>query len=80
VILLVAAGCVNYLDRAAVAVAEPQIHQELKLSSDQLGLLLSAFAWNYGWAQIPAGTLIDRFGPRRTLSVGLILWSIAQMA
>ncbi len=54
VILLVAAGCVNYLDRAAVAVAEPQIHQELKLSYDQLGLLLSAFAWSYGLAQIPA--------------------------
>ncbi|REF88968.1 sugar phosphate permease [Methylovirgula ligni] len=80
VILLVAAGCVNYLDRAAVAVAEPQIHQELKLSYDQLGLLLSAFAWSYGLAQIPAGTLIDRFGPRRVLSAGLILWSVAQMA
>ncbi len=78
-ILLVAAGCVNYLDRAAVAVAEPQLHQELKLSYDQLGLLLSAFAWSYGLAQIPAGTLIDRFGPRRILGAGLILWSIAQM-
>jgi MFS transporter, ACS family, L-galactonate transporter len=79
VALLVGAGCVNYLDRAAVAVAEPQIHHELSLSYDQLGLLLSAFAWSYGLAQIPAGTLIDRFGPRRTLGLGLILWSIAQI-
>jgi len=80
VILLVGAGCVNYLDRAAVAVAEPQIHQELKLSYDQLGVVLSAFAWSYGVAQIPAGTLIDRFGPRRILGAGLILWSVAQIA
>ncbi len=79
-ILLVGAGCVNYLDRAAVAVAEPQIHQELKFSYDELGILLSAFAWSYGLAQIPAGTLIDRFGPRRTLGLGLILWSLAQIA
>ena len=80
VILLVGAGCVNYLDRAAVAVAEPKIHQELHLSYGQLGVLLSAFAWSYGLAQIPAGTLIDRFGPRRTLGVGLALWSLAQIA
>ena len=80
VILLVGAGCVNYLDRAAVAVAEPQIHQELALSYDQIGVLLSAFAWSYGLAQIPAGTLIDRFGPRRTLGLGLIFWSLAQIA
>ena len=79
-ILLVSAGCVNYLDRAAVAVAEPQIHQELALSYDQIGVLLSAFAWSYGLAQIPAGTLIDRFGPRRTLGLGLIFWSLAQIA
>ncbi|MEW6436528.1 MAG: MFS transporter [Pseudomonadota bacterium] len=80
VALLVGAGCVNYLDRAAVAVAEPQIHHELNLSYGQLGVLLSAFAWSYGLAQIPAGTLIDRFGPRRTLGIGLALWSLAQIA
>ena len=77
--LLVAAGCINYLDRAAVAVAEPQIHQELHLSYGQVGVLLSAFAWSYGLAQIPAGTLLDRFGARRTLGVGLVLWSLAQL-
>jgi sugar phosphate permease len=78
--LLVAAGCVNYLDRAAVAVAEPQIRANLHLNYDQMGFLLSAFAWSYGFAQIPAGMLIDRFGPRKILSLGLILWSLAQVS
>jgi MFS family permease len=79
VALLVLAGCVNYLDRAAVAVGNPEIRHDLHLSFGQMGLLLSAFAWAYGLAQIPAGLLVDRFGPRRTLGVGLVLWSFAQL-
>ncbi len=79
VVLLVAAGCVNYLDRSAVAVGNPEIRHDLHLSFSQMGLLLSAFAWAYGLAQIPAGLAIDRFGPRRALGAGLVLWSVAQL-
>ena len=70
----------NYIDRAAVAVGNPEIRQTLGLSYSQMGLLLSAFAWSYGLAQIPAGALVDRFGPRRVLGYGLVLWSSAQLA
>jgi sugar phosphate permease len=80
VTLLVIAGCVNYFDRAAVAVGNPEIRAELGLSYSEMGLLLSAFAWSYGLAQIPAGSLIDRFGPRRVLGFGMIVWSVAQLA
>ncbi len=80
VVLLVAAGCVNYLDRAALAVGEPEIHHALGLSYSRMGLLLSVFAWSYGLAQIPAGVLVDRFGPRWILGAGLVLWSAAQIA
>jgi sugar phosphate permease len=79
VTLLVIAGCVNYLDRAAVSVGNPQIRASLHLSFGQMGLLLSAFAWSYGLAQLPAGAAVDRFGPRRALGAGLVLWSIAQI-
>jgi MFS family permease len=79
VILLVVAGSVNYLDRSAVAVGNPNIRHDLHLSFGQMGLLLSAFAWAYGLAQIPAGLAVDRFGPRRALGVGLVLWSAAQL-
>jgi MFS family permease len=79
VVLLVVAGCVNYLDRSAVAVGNPEIRHDLHLSFSQMGLLLSAFAWAYGLAQIPAGMAIDRFGPRRALGAGLVLWSVAQL-
>lgn len=80
VALLVVAGCVNYLDRSAVAVGNPQIRTSLGLSYTQMGVLLSAFAWSYGLAQIPAGALVDRYGPSRVLGAGLALWSAAQMA
>jgi MFS family permease len=79
VTLLVIAGCVNYLDRSAVAVGNPEIRADLHLSYSQMGLLLSAFAWAYGLAQIPAGAAIDRFGARRALGVGLVIWSAAQI-
>jgi len=44
VVLLVAAGCVNYLDRGAVAVGEPEIHRTLGLSYGGMGLLLIQMA------------------------------------
>lgn len=78
--LLVIAGCVNYLDRSAVSVANPLIRDDLGLSVGQMGLLLSAFAWSYGIAQLPAGILVDRLGARRMLGAGLVVWSLAQMS
>ena len=77
--LLVVAGCVNYMDRSAVAVANGPIRHSLGLSLGEMGLLLSSFAWAYGIAQIPAGMLVDRFGPRRVLGAGLVVWSLAQV-
>lgn len=79
VILLVIAGCVNYLDRSALAVGNPEIRHSLGLSYSQMGLLLSAFAWSYGLMQIPAGLAVDKFGARRVLGIGLVVWSVAQI-
>jgi MFS family permease len=79
VTLLVIAGCVNYLDRAALAVGNPEIRHALGLSYSQMGLLLSAFAWSYGLAQIPAGIAVDKFGARLALGAGMMLWSVAQI-
>ena len=78
--LLMTAGCVNFLDRSAVAVGNAEIRATFNLSVAEMGILLSSFAWAYGLSQIPVGLLIDKFGPRRSLTVGLCLWSIAQTA
>lgn len=78
-VLLVISGVVNYIDRATLAVANPLIRQELGLSVGDMGLLLSAFLWAYAFAQLPAGALVDRLGPRFMLPVSLALWSVAQL-
>jgi sugar phosphate permease len=80
ILILILSGTVNYLDRATLAVANPLIRQDMGLSVGAMGLLLSAFLWSYAFSQLPAGALVDRVGPRRLLTVGLTIWSLAQAA
>ena len=77
--MLVVAGAVNYIDRATLAVANPLIREELGLSIPDMGYLLSAFLWSYAFAQLPTGAMVDKLGPRRLLTAGLSLWSLAQL-
>ncbi len=77
--MLVVAGAVNYIDRATLAVANPLIREELGLSLSQMGYLLSAFLWSYAFSQLPTGAMVDKLGPRRLLTMGLSLWSLAQL-
>src|ERR1700748_3781789 len=78
--VLVLAGTLNYIDRATLSVANPLIRDELGLSLADMGLLLSAFLLAYAFCQLPGGALVDRVGPRRLLTVGLAVWSVAQAA
>ena len=78
--LLVTGGALNYVDRATLSVANKLIQGELGIPVAKMGLLLSAFLWAYALAQLPVGGLIDRFGPRKLLGLGLFSWSIAQAA
>ena len=70
-VLLVIAGTLNYVDRAALSIANPLIREELGLSIADMGLLLSAFLWAYAFSQPPGGALTDRLGPRYLLDPGL---------
>lgn len=76
--MLVASGIINYMDRSALAIANPLIRHDLNMSVAEMGLLLSSFLWAYSFTQLPVGGLVDRFGPRRMLAAGLMLWSVAQ--
>ena len=76
--MLVISGAVNYLDRSALAIGNPEIRKELGLDATQMGVLLSAFLISYAFAQLPTGLLVDRVGPRKLLGLGLTVWSLAQ--
>ena len=68
---------VNYLDRLSLSVAAPQISHDLNLSPEQVGIFLSAFFWSYALLQVPAGMLLDRYGPTRIGRWGALAWGIA---
>jgi sugar phosphate permease len=80
VTLLVIAGLVNYLDRSALSIANLEIRQEMGLTATQMGGLLSAFSLAYAFSQLPIGALLDRFGARLVLGLGMFVWSVAQLA
>ena len=68
---------VNYLDRLSLSVAAPQISHDLNLSPEQVGIFLSAFFWSYALLQVPAGMLLDRYGPTRIGRWGAFAWGVA---
>lgn len=78
--LLALAVFINYVDRGNLATAAPLIQDELKLSSTQMGWLLSAFFWVYTPAMLLAGWLSEKINPYRTLTIGLTIWAVATMA
>lgn len=66
----------SYLYRTVNAVISPELTRELALSPGALGLLTSAYFLAFGAMQIPAGMLLDRYGPRR-VEAGLLLVAAA---
>jgi sugar phosphate permease len=63
----------SYLLRTVNAVISPDLTRDLSLSAADLGLLTSAYFLVFGFAQIPLGIALDRFGPRRVEGVLLLL-------
>ena len=77
VTLLFVASLINYLDRATISVALPQIAHDLVLSPVVKGVLLSAFFWSYALMQVPIGWCVDRFNLRWLYAGSFALWSFA---
>lgn len=68
---------ITYVDRVNISVAAPEIVKELGLSPSQLGFLFTVFAYPYALMQILGGWFADKYGPRLTLTVLGIIWSVA---
>src|SRR5580658_7355421 len=74
--MLFFASTINYADRATLSIAKTGLSNSLGLDPVAMGYLLSAWAWSYVIAQIPAGWLLDRFGSKRVYGAGIFLWSL----
>ena len=63
----------SYLFRSVNAVISPELTRDLALAPGSLGLLTSAYFIAFAIVQLPAGILLDRYGPRRVEPVLLAL-------
>ncbi|OLE12239.1 MAG: hypothetical protein AUG89_07990 [Acidobacteria bacterium 13_1_20CM_4_56_7] len=65
----------NYADREAIFSLFPLLQKEMRLTSIQLGLLGSAFAWVYGLTAPFAGSIVDLVRRKNAILGGLYAWS-----
>jgi MFS family permease len=80
--LLILASTVIFLDVAffaAIAPLLPSYVDELGLSKAQAGILSASYAAGTLIAALPAGYVASRFGPRRSVIVGLLMLGCASL-
>jgi MFS family permease len=70
----------NYADRQAIFSVFPLLEREMQLTTVQLGLLGSAFAWVYGLGAPFAGMVVDRVRRKTAILGGLQVWSVICLA
>jgi len=76
ILLCFLAIAVNYIDRANLAVAAPEIEKALGIGPAQMGFILSGFFWTYALMQMPFGWFVDRVGARIALPLAVGWWSV----
>ena len=81
VLALIGSGhAVSHFYMLALPPLFPLLREQLDVSYAALGLLVTVLNVATGAAQIPAGFLVDRFGARRLLLVGLAIMGTAMTA
>ncbi|MET8784711.1 MFS transporter [Streptomyces sp. NPDC004589] len=74
--LIVTLIVINYIDRSAISYAVDPLTKAFGISKSQYGLISSAFSIGYMVFAFLAGPLVDRYGARRILLVGVAIWSV----
>jgi predicted MFS family arabinose efflux permease len=67
------AAILSQFYRTSTAVIASDLRGDLPLTPEALGILTGAFFIAFACAQVPAGMLIDRYGPRSTISLLLLV-------
>ena len=63
------------MDRICISAASGSIKSDLGINDQMMGYIFGIFAVGYALFQIPAGWVIDRYGPKKALSWIVISWS-----
>ena len=59
--------------RTSIGVLAPELMNNINLSHENMGFLGGVFFLSFALFQIPSGILLDRFGPRRVMSIVILL-------
>jgi MFS transporter, ACS family, hexuronate transporter len=78
--VFVLSSAINYLDRQTLSILGPLIRDELHLTTEQFGGVLSVFSIPYSLSAPLMGLLIDRFGLNLIASLAVGAWSCAGIA
>jgi ACS family glucarate transporter-like MFS transporter len=80
ILLIFVIGAVVNIDRSNISIAGSYLADDYHISRIQLGWVFSAFMIGYAAFLIPAGWIVGKLGPRRTLTAGLVWWSALTVA
>jgi MFS transporter, ACS family, hexuronate transporter len=78
--LLFVVALINYFDRQSLSVVAPRFQQELHLSDQGYGHVVSLFLLASAFAYAASGFITDRFGTRRSMAFFVGWWSLAEAA
>ncbi|MFC9598377.1 MFS transporter [Peribacillus butanolivorans] len=67
---------INYFDRMAVLTFLPFIQEDLNLTPVEVGQLASVFFFAYAAAQISAGYLADKIGPKKVMYIAIFVFTV----
>src|SRR5207237_5722246 len=71
---------ITYLDRVNISTAAPLMSEDVGFGKFTMGVMFSAFGWDYAIFQVPGGWMSDRFGARAVLTGIVSYWSIMTAA
>jgi len=75
-VIVMAIMAVTALNRLNLSIAGKAIEETFSFSTVTMGAVFSAFLWGYALFQVPWGYVCDRIGPRRTLTVSILLFAV----
>src|SRR3990172_8327071 len=78
-VVAVLAHSTGMFHRAALAPMADRIMAEFDVSAVAFGSLGATYFYIYAAMQLPSGTLADTLGPRKTITIGLLLSGLGSL-
>lgn len=67
----------NYLDRQLLSILKPTIKAAFDMNDDGYAMIVNIFLICYAVMYPISGILVDKFGPKKVMTLGIFAWSVA---